>query len=389
MTQNMSVKNEIADVYKRLGLGQDVEPEVVVVGQDGPCLKDNPEWTGKGTAGFGCPDCGFDHCQDEPCVNTQDDTPGMKRDQYGNLIVPDIELDDDTAEEIKNDTKRCVGTQDDDDDCAAVLPPFDPHYESPDWARVLEYALDDPDENGALLFGPRGTGKTSGVQQTCHRMDKKLVVMQCARGKGLEALVGGWRAENGTTYWQDGPLVTALLNGCVLVCEEANMMPEGLWSDLNTLTDGSGHKLNLPDGRRLAASDGFRVVLCYNPSYAGCKGINEALKDRLMPIYTEYLPAETEAKILMNRVDGLPNYVAESMCKIAAGVRATAKQHRFDMSIRCLMRWARMTIKLGMTWEESWKMAVLNLVGDPETYTVQRDVIDNIGRMEWEAWAEL
>ena len=299
---------------------------------------------------------------------------------------------DEPAEPVEPDSDEasCVLTQEPQEGpYGAVIPVFDKKWIEPTWASILKYSITDPDEHGALLFGPRGTGKTMGVQQVCHGLQKPIVVMQCARGKGLEALIGQWTATDGTTKWSDGPLVRALMADCPLVCEEANMMAEAVWSETNTLLDGSGHKENLPDGRRLGAGPGFRLVLCFNPSYAGCKGVNESLKDRLMPIYTEYMADHAEAQILMSNVPELPEYIAESMVKIATAVRATANTNRFDMSIRCLTRWARLATKMSLSWEESWKYAVLDLIGDPVTYKVQRDTIDNIGRMEFEAWAQL
>ena len=274
----------------------------------------------------------------------------------------------------------------------AYKPPAgSPKYEIPPWFKRLEYAMTRPGKRGACLFGPRGTGKTTAAHKVCEIHSLNCITFQAANGCTIDDLVGTRDLDNGKTLFTEGPLPEALRDDCVLVIEEANAMHPGVFSKLNTLTDGSGDSLRLPDKTRLKPGPGFRVVLAFNEgaSYAGMKEVNGALRDRLMPVYTDYLKPEQEKVILMDRTR-CDEDTASRLCNMASGIRAARGQLGFDMSPRCLFTMLELVRDLGETWSEAFEHAVLDLVGDPIDKAPQRDAVRQIASLSgYENWPDV
>lgn len=268
------------------------------------------------------------------------------------------------------------------------IPPTSNGYTPPKWYRKLLFALRSSGESGALLFGPRGSGKTTAVHEACKSLSKPLITFQAANGCTIEDLIGQRELNNGTTSFTRGPLPCALAQDACLLIEEANVMHPGVFSKLNTLTDGSGDKLALPDGSALGANPGFRVILAFNEGagYAGTRDTNAALRDRLMPIYAGYLPEGQEEQVLIHKT-GCDPTTARRVVSLATAVRASSSNLGFDLSPRPMMRMLRLIRDEGFNWSDAFEASVLDLAGDPVDKAPQRDVLTQIaGACGLEMW---
>jgi hypothetical protein len=172
-------------------------------------------------------------------------------------------------------------------------------------------------------------------------------------------------------------------NGQWLIAEEANVIHPGVWSMVNTLTDHTGEGLRLPTGEVVPNHPEFRLVLVYNEGYAGTREVNAALKDRLMPIYCGYLEAAHEAQLLAS-MTGAELHHCERVREVAAMVRAA--NLRFDLSPRSLARWIKLVIVAGLSWRAAFTVAIMDLVGPPETAGPQRACLDEIARNSIDQW---
>lgn len=257
----------------------------------------------------------------------------------------------------------------------------------PKWYRQVKMGTH-PNERGAILFGPAGTGKTTAVHRLAADMGVELVTFQAAEGCALEDLVGNRELVDGDkgpkTSFTDGPLPEALRKDCWMLIEEANAMRPGVFSKMNTLLDGSGDKLRLPTGERLAAGKNFKLWLAYNPGYSGMKEMNQALVDRLVPVYTTYLPETDEARVL-EAVTRCDPGTAMAVASMAAKIRAA--KTRFDLSLRSMFRLMRY-VRSGASWEQAFEWAILDRIGCPSQRQADRDVIRNIAMIDnYTTWA--
>jgi len=262
---------------------------------------------------------------------------------------------------------------------ATALPPPPPGFVPPKWFPLLRLAMTDPEFYGACLFGPRGSGKTTAVHVLSKQMGVPLVTYQAAAGCTIDDLIGVRDLVDGRTTFTPGPLPEAMGTDCWLLIEEANVMHPGVFSKLNTLTDGSGDTLRLPDGKRISVGARFRVVLAFNEgaAYSGTREVNAALRDRLQPIYADYLDPKDEESILIART-GCDALSAKKLVTFARSVRMMRAQLGFDLSPRALIRVLQLQAKLGMSWGEAFEAGILNLVGDPVDKKPQRDALGNL-----------
>jgi hypothetical protein len=248
--------------------------------------------------------------------------------------------------------------------------PKDDSWVKPHWFDRLRLGMVlSPRRRGCCIFGPRGTGKTTAVHRLAHAtfgdaVEDKLTTFQAACGCTIDDLIGYRDLIDGRTVFTDGPLVRALLNDGWLCIEEANAMHPGVFSKLNTLTDGSGDSLQLPDGRRIKPGKGFRVVLCFNEGYNGMRETNQALRDRLQPCYAGYLEVTQESRVIAATCHCDMN-TALSVAQLAESIRAASKQTKFDISPRALFGMLEAIRLLNVGWKEAFEIAVLDLVGDP------------------------
>ncbi len=251
-----------------------------------------------------------------------------------------------------------------------------PGFIVPAWYRRLQFALLSPDQHGACLFGPRGAGKTTAVHHAAKQAGIELVTFQAAAGNTIDDLTGQRDLIDGKTVFTPGPLPQAIQRDCWLLIEEANMLHPGTLSKLNTLTDGSGDSLRLPNGEALEVGPRFRVLLAFNEgsNYAGTREVNAALRDRLMPIYCDYFPAEQEQEMLIAKT-GIGLALACSIVGMANAVRSARDTLQVDISPRSLCRLIRLAQCLGESWPVAFEHAILDLIGDPIDRRPQREAV--------------
>jgi nitric oxide reductase NorQ protein len=165
------------------------------------------------------------------------------------------------------------------------------------------------------------------------------------------------------------------------VIEEADRAHPSLLSALNCLTDDSGHPLTMPDGRILPVGPGFRVVLTWNPgAQYGGRGMNAALKDRLLPIYCDYPDSATETKALVARC-GIGPVRANDIRKVAESIRALAGTTGFDLSLRALVTWADLLMRgVCPTWMRAFEVAILDLCASPTEDPATREALLNVAK---------
>ena len=255
------------------------------------------------------------------------------------------------------------------------LPPVPPGWVDPQpmMDDILFAALSRA-QFGRILRGPRGSGKTSGINVAARRVRElgikvSLFPSQAYDGYQKEDFVFTHTVEGGSSKFIYGPLALAIIYShehpdeqAWLVVEEANMARPGVWSYANTFLDGSGGKIWLPDGRQIGPTVGMlKAFLLFNPEYVGTRPMNEAIADRLGPTDCTYLPPYAEAQVISART-GLARATAHNLCLAATAVREQAPRHRFHLSPRTLFNMAERHLR-GLSWPETLDRELLPRVG--------------------------
>lgn len=259
-----------------------------------------------------------------------------------------------------------------------------PWFVPPPWWTRFVYTMLAPGKAGCCLEGPRGSGKTTAPHELSRQTGIPLITYQASKGDTIESIVGN--RDLVTTHgdlnsvFTPGPLPSALRLNCWLLIEEANTMHPGVFSKFNTLTDGSGDSLLLPDGVREHVGPDFRLILAFNEGYVGTNEINPALRDRLKPIYCDYMPQAVEERIVMDKM-GCDAATARSLVNFANAIRAARVSIGFDFSPRAMFDMLASIRDLNATWSQALEWDVLDRHGNKYMKKPQRDSMTQIANM--------
>ncbi len=132
-----------------------------------------------------------------------------------------------------------------------------------------------------LLSGAPGTGKTALCEAA---FGEDLVMVSCNDGMILPDLVGQWMPvpnKPGEFEWQDGPLLTAMMQGRPFLLEDFSWMSLTLQAALLPVLD---HRRSITVGDRpgeqtIPAADGFSVIITQNPDVG--VGNTDPIRDRI------------------------------------------------------------------------------------------------------------
>ena len=156
-----------------------------------------------------------------------------------------------------------------------------------------------------FVTGLSGNGKTLMVEQICAKLKRECYRVNITRQTDEDDLLGGFRLINGETKWCDGPVVSAMRNGGVLLLDEIDLGSHNMMC-LQPVLEGKGVFLK-KIGEWVRPAAGFTVFATANTKgkgsddgrFVGTGIMNEAMLDRF-PVTMEqpYPTRATERKIL-------------------------------------------------------------------------------------------
>lgn len=259
-----------------------------------------------------------------------------------------------------------------------------------------------------LLVGETGVGKNHLVRSICDKTNRPMVRVNFGEGVDYSSVVGGFVPEEGKGM--DDPevrqnlyalakeiqqevkegwdvemsfgeaieaakkesddfefnyraLSQAVKHGWVFVADEINAAPPELTLPLNQVTeDKDSRHLTIPEtGEVIDPHPEFKFVATMNPEYAGTKRLNDAFKNRFYTVEVDYLDAEREKALLVNRTDIRQHATDEqidTIVDLANNIRQQSKSEAGEMNTPIS---PRDVIKVGkltelMSVEEAVKM---------------------------------
>ena len=144
------------------------------------------------------------------------------------------------------------------------------------------------------------------------RLNRECFRVNITSATDEDDLLGGFRLINGETVWQDGPVVTAMRRGAVLLLDEIDLGTH-LMMCLQSVLEGKGIYLKKIN-EWVQPADGFTIFATANTKgkgtddgrFAGTNIMNEAMLDRFdWTLEQEYAPKATEKKILLKKMKSL------------------------------------------------------------------------------------
>jgi len=160
-----------------------------------------------------------------------------------------------------------------------------------------------------FITGLSGNGKTLMVSEVCSRLKREYVRANITVETDEDDLIGGFRLLNGETVWHDGPVVTAMKRGALLLLDEIDLASNKIMC-LQPVLEGSSIYLK-KIGKWVHPAAGFNVIATANTKgqgsddgrFIGTNVMNESFLERFpVTIEQSYPTNKIEEKILVNEL---------------------------------------------------------------------------------------
>jgi MoxR-like ATPase len=157
------------------------------------------------------------------------------------------------------------------------------------------------------VTGLSGNGKTLMIEQVAASEKRELIRVNITIETDEDDLIGGFRLIDGHTVWQDGPVITAMQRGAVLLLDEVDLGSNKMMC-LQPVLEGKAVYLKKTN-RVVHPEKGFNIIATANTKgkgsddgrFIGTNVMNEAFLERFsITMEQDYPPIKTETKILKN-----------------------------------------------------------------------------------------
>jgi MoxR-like ATPase len=155
------------------------------------------------------------------------------------------------------------------------------------------------------ITGLSGNGKTMMIEQVCAALKRELIRVNITKRTDESDLIGSYELVDGNTMRREGPVITAMRRGAVLLLDECDLGTEDILC-LQPILEGKPY-FDKKTGEVVHPATGFNVIATANTKgkgsddgrFIGTNLLNEAFLERFaITVEQEYPPANTERKIL-------------------------------------------------------------------------------------------
>ena len=155
------------------------------------------------------------------------------------------------------------------------------------------------------ITGLSGNGKTMMIEQVCAALKRELIRVNITKRTDESDLIGSYELIDGSTVRREGPVITAMRRGAVLLLDECDLGTEDILC-LQPILEGKPY-FDKKTGEVVHPAPGFNVIATANTKgkgsddgrFIGTNLLNEAFLERFaITVEQEYPPAATERKIL-------------------------------------------------------------------------------------------
>jgi MoxR-like ATPase len=198
-----------------------------------------------------------------------------------------------------------------------------------------------------FVTGLSGNGKTLMVEQVCATLQRECIRVNISIETDESDLLGGPTLVNGNVVNRDGPVITAMKRGAILLIDEVDRGSNKLMC-LQGILEGKPY-YNKKNGEMVYPADGFNVIATANTKGRGSEEgrylsqiLDDAFLERFpITVEQEYPDMKTEKKILKPLIDD-QDFV-DKLAQWADIVRQSFQQGAVDeiISTRRLVHIAR------------------------------------------------
>ena len=177
------------------------------------------------------------------------------------------------------------------------------------------------------LIGPHGCGKTELAIQFAARLNRPLLIMDCANLREARDWFGYKTAKEGTVYWHESQFVRAIQAGNhVILLDELNRANPNLLNTLMPILDARRFTYLEERGDKIVVGPEtvFFASMNEGAGYTGTTSLDRAIRDRFpRAVELTYLGEKDEIKLVMNRTS-IDKDIATRLVQMANKIRQDA-----------------------------------------------------------------
>ena len=185
-----------------------------------------------------------------------------------------------------------------------------------------------------FITGLSGNGKTLMVEQVCAELNKECIRVNISIETDESDLLGGPTLVDGNVVNRDGPVITAMKRGAILLIDEVDRGSNKLMC-LQGILEGKPY-FNKKNGEMVHPKNGFNVIATANTKGRGSEEgrylsqiLDDAFLERFpITIEQDYPDSKTEKKILTPLIDD--SDFVEKLVQWASIVRQSFDQGAVD-----------------------------------------------------------
>ena len=191
-----------------------------------------------------------------------------------------------------------------------------------------------------MIVGHSGNGKTLMIEQVCAALGREMIRVNITKRTDETDLIGSYELIDGNTIRREGPVLTAMRRGAILLLDEVDLGTEDLLC-LQPILEGKPY-FDKKTGEVIHAAMGFNILATGNTKgrgddsgkYLGANVMNEAMLERFaLTEEQDYPDAKTERKILAKNFDALEisdDDFIERLIQWAEAIRKSYKDGAVD-----------------------------------------------------------
>ena len=165
-----------------------------------------------------------------------------------------------------------------------------------------------------FISGLSGNGKTTMVEQVCANLKREAIRVNISIETDEDDLIGGNTLVDGNVVYREGPVLTAMKRGAVLILDEVDRGSNKLMC-LQAILEGKPY-FNKKTGETVTPAPGFNLVATANTKGRGSDDgkfisaniLDEAFLERFaITVEQEYPTMATEKKIIVKKMEKVNN----------------------------------------------------------------------------------
>ena len=161
-----------------------------------------------------------------------------------------------------------------------------------------------------FISGLSGNGKTTMIEQACAKLKRECLRVNISVETDEDDLIGGNTLVDGNVVYREGPVLTAMKRGAILILDEIDRGSNKLMC-IQAILEGKPY-FNKKTGETVFPAKGFNVVATANTKGRGSDDgkfisaqiLDDAFLERFaITVEQEYPSAKVEKKIVMNKME--------------------------------------------------------------------------------------